>query len=248
MAKCKYNFSKEELERLYKEHGSYSKAGKALGVSKSTFRQQYLKSHRKCMICATDLPNGTTSYTCNTCLENGRVQEKPASKPCEYCGDTIHRREGQGKVSWTKKKGCDTCLDLRYRESLKKTKSKYRHKYNEAIRTSPKTKIYQSKYRESERGKVKRRISNAKRRATKVSTASPTIDSYIQSLYDSPDKCCSYCDSKDNLSIDHIIPLSRNGTHTEDNVELVCLPCNIQKGNKNKDEYMQFLKSIKVEV
>lgn len=33
-------------------------------------------------------------------------------------------------------------------------------------------------------------------------------------------------------SIDHIVPVSRGGAHTQDNIRLVCLPCNIRKSNK----------------
>lgn len=248
MSKCKYNFSKKELERLYKEHGSYSKAAKALGVSKTTFMQQYRKSIGQCIICPNEIPSGHNNYTCLECLDKSRIEDKPSSKTCEYCPRTIHRKESQSKLSWSKKKGCDNCLETRSKASLKVTKEKYRHKYNKSIRESDRTHKYQKAYRESERGRIKRRISNARRRANKRATSSLEVDVYIQSLYDDKDCKCPYCSSKDNLSIDHINPLSRGGTHTEDNIELVCLPCNIQKGNKTKDEYMKFLKSIKVEV
>jgi 5-methylcytosine-specific restriction endonuclease McrA len=92
---------------------------------------------------------------------------------------------------------------------------------------------------------LKRRISNAKRRAEKVTTASPNVNSYIELLHTSVDKVCPYCLTTDNLSIDHILPLSRGGTHTEDNVELVCLSCNIRKGTKTKEEFIEFLNMIK---
>ena len=39
--------------------------------------------------------------------------------------------------------------------------------------------------------------------------------------------------SDDYPSIDHITPISKGGTHTWDNVQLMCRKCNIQKGDKN---------------
>jgi len=39
------------------------------------------------------------------------------------------------------------------------------------------------------------------------------------------DKCC-FCGSKDNLEIDHIIPVFQGGTNDEDNLRVLCQSCN----------------------
>jgi transposase-like protein len=77
MAKCKYNLDKDELERLYREQGSYRLAAKELGVSKMTFMQQYRKSQGQCLRCAASIPEGHLGYTCKVCLEKNRVEDKP---------------------------------------------------------------------------------------------------------------------------------------------------------------------------
>lgn len=244
MAKSKYNFSKEELESTYKECGSFSLAGKKLRVSKVTFRQQYLKSQGLCMVCTKELSSNYTSYTCEVCLEKNREKDKPSTKLCE-CGETITRKEGQSKISWTKKKDCDECLNTKGKKSAKKTYLKFRTRNLARDRVDLRIKEYQHHYRNSEEGKLRRRISNSKRRATKVTTASETIDTHIESLLLTPNQKCPYCQEMNKLSIDHIIPLSKGGTHTEDNIELVCLPCNLRKGNKTKEEFIEFLNIIK---
>jgi 5-methylcytosine-specific restriction endonuclease McrA len=46
---------------------------------------------------------------------------------------------------------------------------------------------------------------------------------------------CQYCGRKfpsSELSLDHVIPISRGGKSTWDNVVCACLPCNVKKGNK----------------
>lgn len=246
MTKCKHNFDKDELERLYKEYGNYRLAAKALGVSKTTFMQQYRKSKGQCIICAQGIPEEHKSYTCQDCLEKNRVEDKPSTKLCLTCGvTTLHRLEGQCKVSWTKKQDCEECLKEKYKISAKKTYLKFRPRNLANDKLDPRVKEYQKAYRSSEHGKQVRRVSNSRRRAVKVTTASPTIDTYIHFLHSKTDSKCPYCPSTDNLSIDHILPLSRGGTHTEDNVELVCLPCNIRKGTKTKEEFIEFLKDIK---
>lgn len=64
----------------------------------------------------------------------------------------------------------------------------------------------------------------------------------VDLLWAESDGYCPDCGTKINRaakwrqpgfgSVDHIFPLSRGGTHTQDNVRLTCLPCNISKGAK----------------
>jgi len=42
--------------------------------------------------------------------------------------------------------------------------------------------------------------------------------------------CCQYCGSTRHLTIDHIIPRSRGGTTSWENVITSCAPCNVRKG------------------
>jgi 5-methylcytosine-specific restriction endonuclease McrA len=46
---------------------------------------------------------------------------------------------------------------------------------------------------------------------------------------------CQYCGKKfpsSELSLDHVMPISRGGKSTWENVVCACLPCNVRKGNK----------------
>jgi len=48
---------------------------------------------------------------------------------------------------------------------------------------------------------------------------------------------CQYCGySGEQLSIDHVLPRSRGGGDTWDNVTTACLPCNVRKGNRTPRE------------
>lgn len=42
---------------------------------------------------------------------------------------------------------------------------------------------------------------------------------------------CAYCNSQENLEIDHIIPLSKGGKHDEINFQALCRACNRKKSN-----------------
>ncbi|MBI1620069.1 HNH endonuclease [Aquamicrobium zhengzhouense] len=49
---------------------------------------------------------------------------------------------------------------------------------------------------------------------------------------------CAYCGTTDNLHLDHIIPISRDGTHELRNVQWLCGPHNTQKLALTHDEYV----------
>ncbi len=54
---------------------------------------------------------------------------------------------------------------------------------------------------------------------------------------------CQYCGYHgDKLSIDHIIPRSRGGTDSWENVTTACLSCNVTKGNRTPQEANMKLK------
>ncbi len=41
---------------------------------------------------------------------------------------------------------------------------------------------------------------------------------------------CQYCGSRDDLTFDHVIPRSKGGRTTWENVVAACAPCNLRKG------------------
>lgn len=43
---------------------------------------------------------------------------------------------------------------------------------------------------------------------------------------------CKYCHSKENLVIDHIVPLASTGTNDIQNIQVLCTSCNTKKGKK----------------
>lgn len=57
-----------------------------------------------------------------------------------------------------------------------------------------------------------------------------------QRLYKRDGHQCGYCGSKRNLTIDHIIPKSKGGENTWQNLVTCCAPCNKMKGDKTPEE------------
>lgn len=48
---------------------------------------------------------------------------------------------------------------------------------------------------------------------------------------------CEYCKKTENLTLDHIIPVSRGGENTLSNVTVACQYCNASKHNKLLEEW-----------
>ncbi len=44
---------------------------------------------------------------------------------------------------------------------------------------------------------------------------------------------CLYCGSKEDLTFDHLVPRSKGGRTTWENVVSACAPCNLKKSNKS---------------
>ncbi len=83
-----------------------------------------------------------------------------------------------------------------------------------------------------EKSKALRRDNEAKRRVAKV-TNGPVEDIKATDIWTRDGGVCYLCDSPVTLSLahlDHVIPVSRGGTHTPDNVRVTHARCNLRKG------------------
>jgi hypothetical protein len=55
---------------------------------------------------------------------------------------------------------------------------------------------------------------------------------------------CRYCGSKTQLTFDHVIPRSRGGRTTYDNLVLACRDCNQRKGARTPEQAGMPLRSL----
>jgi len=58
---------------------------------------------------------------------------------------------------------------------------------------------------------------------------------------------CHYCATpitESNFSFDHVIPLARNGTFADHNIDIICQRCNQIKGKLTNNEFFQLFRVI----
>ena len=64
------------------------------------------------------------------------------------------------------------------------------------------------------------------------------------------DRVCHYCGkqivNKEDLTVDHVIPISKGGENSADNLVIACKACNREKANLNVERYSEFLNIIKI--
>lgn len=145
--------------------------------------------------------------------------------PQVYCRNLCHQRHYAQLHPPDKKKG---------RESSQRYY--YQHREAENARVSLHRRVFPISSR------IAARKSTHKRRLAKFHSSSPATLTRreweeIVSLYGS---LCAYCEKLiPNPTQDHLIPLSKGGSHTADNIVPACLSCNSSKGNKDLDEFLR---------
>jgi 5-methylcytosine-specific restriction endonuclease McrA len=53
---------------------------------------------------------------------------------------------------------------------------------------------------------------------------------------------CQYCGSGEKLTLDHVLPRSRGGRDSWENLVTACMPCNNRKGNRTPEEANMLLR------
>ena len=118
-------------------------------------------------------------------------------------------------------------MDLEhYREIGRKSRDKYAEERN----------AYQREYGKENRDKLT--LFTNIRRARKLAAEGSHTDKEWQSLkafYDYKCLCCGKREPEIRLTRDHVIPLTKGGTDSIDNVQPLCARCNSKKNNKQID-------------
>jgi hypothetical protein len=65
-----------------------------------------------------------------------------------------------------------------------------------------------------------------------------------EKIFERDDYKCVYCLSDDNLTLDHMLPITRGGSDSVSNLVTACKKCNFKKNNKTPDEAGYIFQSL----
>jgi 5-methylcytosine-specific restriction endonuclease McrA len=169
-------------------------------------------------------------------------------KVCTDCGveKTINEYYKKTRGKYGVRGICKACHKLRvtmYRqtEKGKEVRQKTRFKYRHSEKGIEASKRGISKYRKTDKGKDAQKRSSHIRRA-KVQDAGTYTNEQWQERLAEYNYCCAYCYKPfpvNELTVDHMQPISRGGTNTIDNLVPACKPCNSRKKDKTPLEMLQ---------
>lgn len=117
-------------------------------------------------------------------------------------------------------------------DKRKENESNYRKK--ESYKEKNRSRI--KKYHQTIKGKIMKSNVYGRRKSILDNAGKFTKEEWENKLKEY-NYSCANCQTKENITIDHIIPLSKGGKNTIDNLQPLCGLCNSRKNNKIIDRY-----------
>jgi CRISPR/Cas system Type II protein with McrA/HNH and RuvC-like nuclease domain len=168
---------------------------------------------------------------CSSC---GKPVSSPHYKTCEQCLEAKrewcvnnHDKKHDYDITWREE-------HPEYEREYRKTRREYnREKSRRWRRDNPE----------------KRRINNNNHRARKKNNGGTFTFKELNELFEQQEGFCFYCGEllyasfDKEVHIEHKTPISRGGKNDISNIAISCARCNLQKGTKTHEEYLQLRNS-----
>ena len=129
-------------------------------------------------------------------------------QPCKKCGSH----------EWNKRGDCVFCK--------KEARRNYRKSHPEKRRLEKRK--FRERHAESERARKRKYKRNGSSSVRANKTSKKAEWNTLLKRYEYKCLCCGRSDVQ--LTVDHIIPLSKGGTSSADNLQPLCMNCNVRKG------------------
>lgn len=177
----------------------------------------------------------TTTKKCDVCGK----EFIPSSPNDKRCSDECKKKNKKAKAKQRRENENDKEKMKHYlkeyreknRDKIKELKKKYREVNKEKI------KLYHQKYKKTDAYKIMSKNVKHRRRQREKNGVGITVEQWKSCLEFFGGKCAYSGEIAEDYHMDHIVPLSTGGEHSYYNI-VPCMPkYNIQKSNKNMEEW-----------
>jgi hypothetical protein len=266
----KENYSKEDMDimikKLNKSKSQITSKAKSLGLKRD---MKFLHKNKRLRQGNLIMINNRIFKKCKTCNKYVEI-EMFYKNNLTYDGLAVSckecvKRRSKKYIQENKQKVVEYQKQYRKnnREKLNEySKNWYYENHDDAMKIYKKYRIknkekinrYIKEYRKTKRGKELHRINQQKRRSKKRELESSlTLEEWKDTLNYWTDKenniHCAYCGKiiNNEQHQEHIIPLSKGGGYTKNNIIPSCKECNFSKSNKNLEEFFLYSDTFTVE-
>lgn len=165
------------------------------------------------------------TLTCEECDSTYKVSRATRCRDGKYrCNACVQRRRWTNYNKSEKRK----TVSRRYTTSPR-GRSVISHNVKLWQKTKKGKEAYK-RYITSDKGRIaKRRVGQARKARVR---ASGEITSSIVQQVESKYKRCVICTTQSQLTLDHVVPISKGGTNNIHNLIMLCSPCNSFKYNR----------------
>lgn len=196
----------------------------------------YLGSMRNCYVCGQQtVVTKTSRPICAVCKKERNRERNRAHKQTtkykEWVREYVRRPATKARNQEAKRRYRQTDK-YRQTERAREETPEMREK-RRLFSASERGKINNKKYQATPKGKATRKAITARYRALReAAEGNLTASEWLEILRQHKHRCY-YCKRKmQNLTMDHVIPLSKGGSHTKENIVPACRSCNSRKHNK----------------
>lgn len=189
---------------------------------------------RTCLRCGACLPESEFAWS-----NKAKGEHRNRCKPCHADVSREWRKVNPVKVAAQKKRYENRHMEkVRERKRITAAHLRTLHldevrKYQREWIKTPQAKAYRKAWRQTPTGRA------TNRRGAIAHSYGCEVKEWWSSLVDPQ---CFYCDSP-ATEVEHVVPVSKGGTHELSNLVPACRPCNRRKGTKSFDEFVDSLAS-----
>lgn len=223
-----------------------SKYGKIIecSVCKTTAKNVGLGLCQSCYSKERARNNQGVIITCSVCSKEKPHQGKGMCRAC-YANEyrKTHKKQHADREKKRRQKNPEKYREIDRKRNSTERRKAWKKEYGKAYYSKNIDKLQEYNREWMKKNKEKMNHHYSMRRSRRKSLPSTLTQEEWMDILEKHDHRCVYCNRQmQRLTKDHVIPASRGGGYTADNIVPACGSCNSRKNTKTPEEFREHLK------